>query len=84
VLTGQGVFSLAVPAKNAKLALAFPQPILTLQIKNKEGLQLLLKALGVAAVDKIAVSEVIEGDKTIEILRQRMADEGKEPGQCAT
>lgn len=80
-LTGQGVFSLCIPAKNAKLPLAFPQPILSFQIRNREGLQLLLKSLATQLVDKIQVTELKEGEKYIEILRQRLPDEGKEPAQ---
>jgi hypothetical protein len=84
-LTGEGVFSLSVPSKNAKLALAFPQPLLALKIKNREGLKTFLSALQTALVEKVQVSEVTESGKAITIVRQRAGDNGRDPAQlCYT
>lgn len=85
VFSGEGVFSLSVPAKNAKLSLAFPQPLLALKVKNKDGLKTMLTAVLTATVDKVQVSEVNEAGKAIVIVRQRVADEGRDPVQlCYT
>ncbi len=70
-LTGQGVFSLAVPYKNAKLALAMPQPVLALRIKDQEGIKRLTKALVGAAQEKFEFIETADNGKTIVIARER-------------
>lgn len=69
--TGQGVFSLSVPYKNAKLALAFPQPIVALRIKDQDGIRKLTKALVNAGQEKMEFIDTVEGGKTITIARER-------------
>ena len=70
-LTGQGTFSLSVPYKNAKLAVAFPQPMLSLRIKDRDGIKRLLKALVTAGAEKMEFVETVEDGHTITIARER-------------
>ncbi|MEI6234936.1 MAG: hypothetical protein WCT04_17915 [Planctomycetota bacterium] len=70
-LTGQGTFSLSVPYKNSKVAVAFPQPILALRIKDQDGVKRLFSALQKAATEQLEFIDTSEGNKTITLARKR-------------
>ncbi len=70
-LTGQGVFSLSVPQTNDKLPLAFPQPILSLRIKDPEAVKRVTASLTAAAQEKLEFKELAENGKTIVIARDK-------------
>jgi hypothetical protein len=81
-LTGQAVFSVSMVARHPKLPVGFPQPILTLAVKDATALRNLLKAIKTAAKDTFDFTELTFGDKDIVVAREQRA-EGRNPGQIA-
>ncbi|HLX63100.1 MAG TPA: hypothetical protein VKX17_17655 [Planctomycetota bacterium] len=75
-LTGQGVFSVSIPAKNPKVPLAFPQPILSLQIKDKDALQRLIGALEKVGTERLDFKRIPEGDSTVTAARDKDTHQG--------
>jgi hypothetical protein len=81
-LTGQGLLSVAMPAKHPKLGFGMPQGIVTLQIKDVAALKNVLSSLRNAGNDKFEFSETNIGDNTIMTAREKFP-QGKDPGQLA-
>src|SRR6185436_2756247 len=80
--TGQGIFSVSMAAKHPKLAVGFPQPLLSLGIKDMTAFKSLVGALRNAAKDNFEFSELSVGDNEIVTMRERFT-QGREPGQLA-
>ena len=81
-LTGQAVFSVSFVARHPKLPIGFPQPILTLGIKDVTALKNVLKALKAAGKDSHDFTELVCGEREIVVARERFV-EGRDPGQIA-
>lgn len=83
-LSGQATFALSIPTKNAKLPLAFPQPVLALQIKDKDSFKRLTSALMLAAQDRFEFKDAPEGNATITVARDRDPIQGQLNQFCFT
>ncbi|HEY3320611.1 MAG TPA: DUF3352 domain-containing protein [Planctomycetota bacterium] len=80
-LTGQATFSLAMIAHHPKLPLAFPQPLLTMGIKDVAALKNVLAAVRNTMKDNnFDFAESPIGETEIVTARERFA-EGRDPGQ---
>jgi len=81
-LTGQAVFSVSLAAKHPKLAIGFPQPLLSLGIKDIAAAKSLISALRNAAKDNFDFSDLSTGEHEIVTARERFA-QGREPAQIS-
>jgi len=80
--TGQAVLSVSVNARNPKLPVSFPQPILALGVRNLDSLRNLLRALRGAMQEGWEITDVIAGEKEIVAAREKFP-QGRDPGQFA-
>jgi hypothetical protein len=80
-LTGQGIFSLSMVAKHPKLPISFPQPLLTLGIKDMAALKSLVSAIRTAVKDNFEFTELTSGENEIVTGREKFTQDGREPGQ---
>ncbi len=71
--TGQSVVSLSIPHKNDKVAVAFPQPIVALRIKDLDSFKRMSAALTTAGQEKFDFKEVPENGRTIVVAREKDA-----------
>ncbi|HYG75801.1 MAG TPA: DUF3352 domain-containing protein [Planctomycetota bacterium] len=81
-LTGQAVFSVSLAARHPKLPVGFPQPLLSLGIKDTVAAKALLSAIRNAAKDNFEFTELASGEHEIITARERFT-QGRDPGQFA-
>ncbi len=81
-LTGQATFSVAMVAKNAKLPVAMPQALLTIQVKDTNALKTVLASVRNALGEKFEYSETAANNNSIVTVREKFP-QGHKPRQIA-
>ncbi|MCZ7648303.1 MAG: DUF3352 domain-containing protein [Planctomycetota bacterium] len=80
VLTGEATFAVSVPARNAKLPVGFPAPVLSLKVSDKEKAQATLGALRKAGLENVEYAELSHAGATLTVAREKIGREGGNPG----